>query len=635
MERPLRWFVLLVFVAVLIPQVAKAATKTLALVVTNNRSTTLTMPDLQYADDDGARYFRLFRSVADEGSVVLLTTFDRASAASYPDLVASVRPPTQAAIEEAVGRLAGVAESARKNGDKTIFYFVYAGHGDVDQGRGYLDLEDDRIDGQFIERAIVERIPADTKHVVLDSCNSFFVMNPRKPGGRRWATPKDMAMGFAKRHPEVGLFLSTNSDAEVFEWSELESGVFSHEVRSGLSGAADVDQDGNISYAELAGFVEKANSHIVRDSLRPHIYFRGPSGESTAALFSTATATGRRLVLGKGVMRMWVKSASGERLLDLHKEKDPLTLVLPGPVDQQVSIYVQQQATPESKRPVVIEHVPPVGDGEIHLAELSPRKPTVVARGDHLFAALFGSPYGPVAYQSFLSSHSSETEAVYGISDRDVLRMHNYISAMAESDRSRRHLGGGLMLGIGSILTTASLVSYTDSPHWFGFGSKYSAMAFASAGALLMGGGLWFLLKPSSGEIAFETFEKELAGDKNKPAAFVNTEKALEALARRDRLGRTISFWLWEALGVTYATIATTGLIHPGAGETKFQPSGAALFYGLSAICIGAGFAIRNSVISPTEEMLKLYRKDPDLKVRFGVAPTPSGGGMVGMSGSF
>ena len=378
------------------PAHATAGTRTLALVVTNNRSTTLALPDLQYADDDGARYYRLFRSVADKDSVFLLTTFDRASASSYPELVGTARPPTRAAVEEAVTRLAAAAENAHKNGEKTTFYFVYAGHGDVDNGRGFIDLEDGRIDGQFIESAIIEKIAADTKHVLLDSCNSFFVMNPRKPGGRRWATPKDMAMGFAKRHPEVGLFLSTNSDAEVFEWSELESGVFSHEVRSGLSGAADVDGDGNVSYSELAGFVDQANSRIARDTLRPHIYYRGPNGESTVALFVPVKATGRRLILGQGAMRLWIKSENGERLLDLHKEKPPLTLVLPGPANQSVSIYVEQQAATSSDRPVVDEHDAAAGDGEIRLAELASTRPTLLARGDHLFMSLFAMPYGPL-----------------------------------------------------------------------------------------------------------------------------------------------------------------------------------------------------------------------------------------------
>jgi len=42
----------------------------------------------------------------------------------------------------------------------------------------------------------------------------------------------------------VGVFLSTSAESEVFGWSELQSGVFSHAVRSGLMGAADANHDG-------------------------------------------------------------------------------------------------------------------------------------------------------------------------------------------------------------------------------------------------------------------------------------------------------------------------------------------------------------------------------------------------------
>ena len=50
-----------------------------------------------------------------------------------------------------VAHLAAVAQDAREHGDKTTFYFVYAGHGDVENGRGFIDLEDGQVDGQFIE----------------------------------------------------------------------------------------------------------------------------------------------------------------------------------------------------------------------------------------------------------------------------------------------------------------------------------------------------------------------------------------------------------------------------------------------------------------------------------------------------
>ncbi len=639
MERALTSLtVLAALILVLIPSAPVAAaeeTRTFALVVTNNRSSSLSMPDLQYADDDGARYYRLFRSVADADNVVLLTTFDRASAAAYPELLDVARAPTTAAVESAARRIAAAVQSARKAGSKTAFYFVYAGHGDVERGRGTIDLEDGRVDGQFLERAIIETIPADTKHVLLDSCDSFFVLNPRKPGGRRWATPKDMALGFSKRHPEVGLFLSTNSDAEVFEWSELESGVFSHELRSGLSGAADVDGDGSVSYAEAAGFVDQANQRITRDNLRPHIYFRGPNGESTSPLFRPSKAKGRRLVLGDGPARLWVKSDRGERLLDLHKDQEPMTVVLPGPEAQAVSIYVEKQTAKDAGRPLVIERDAPVGDGEIRLAGLTAAEPSLAARGDRLFGSIFALPYGPAAYAKFMAANVSETGAVYGVSDTDVLRMQNYIAAMADSDRQNRRFGGGILLGVGGILAATAVASYADTPRYGTGGSRGGSIALASLGAAIFGGGVARLLIPTSGEVALEVFKSEVASARNKPVAFAKTEEALEEIARRDRMMRNYGFWYFEVLGAGGITLTTLGLAKPSwFGPPKLQPSGAAALYGLSGLLVAGGFALRSLVENPTERLLKLYRSDPGLGVQVGIAPTPSGG-MVGLSGRF
>ncbi len=610
-------------------------TRTFALVVTNNRSSSLSMPDLQYADDDGARYYRLFRSVAGADSVALLTTFDRASAAAYPDLAGVAKAPTKAAVEAAALQIATAVKAAREGGAKTTFYFVYAGHGDVEQGRGTIDLEDGRVDGQFIERAIIETIPADTKHVLLDSCDSFFVLNPRKPGGRRWATPKDMALGFSKRHPEVGLFLSTNSDAEVFEWSELESGVFSHELRSGLSGAADVDGDGSVSYAEAAGFVDQANQHITRDNLRPHIYFRGPNGESTSSLFAPGKAAGRRLVLGEGPVRLWVKGESGERLLDLHKEKEPMTVVLPGPAAQAVSIYVENQPAKDGGRPLVIERAAPAGDGEIHLASLTAAEPALAARGDRLFGSIFAVPYGRIAYAKFVAANVSETNVVYGVSDTDVLRMQNYITAMADSDRQMRKLVGGMLLGAGATIAATAIASYANTPRYGTGGTRGGAVVGASLGMLFLGGGVARFLIPTSGEMALEVFKSEVAAARNKPVAFAKTEEALEVLARRDRMMRNFVFWYYEALAAGGITLTTMGLAKPSwFGNDKLQPSNAALLYGLSGMLAAGGFAFRFFVKTPTENLLKLYRSDPGLKIQVGIAPTPSGGA-VGLSGEF
>jgi hypothetical protein len=635
MERALKVLAILALATavVLASHPAVAGSKSFALVVTNNRSSTLALPDLRYADDDGARYYRLFRSIAEEKNVVLLTTFDRATAAAYPDLVGTARAPTRAAVEQAVAQLAAAVRTAQQNGDKTTFYFVYAGHGEVENGRGYIDLEDGRLDGQFIENVIIERLPADTKHILLDSCNSFFVMNPRKPGGRRWATPKDMALGFAKRYPEVGLFLSTNSDAEVFEWSELESGVFSHEVRSGLSGAADVDGDGKVSYSELAGFVNQANAGIVRESLRPHIYQRGPNGDSSAALFAPSQATGRRLALPDEATRLWIKSDTGERLLDLHKEKGPMTVVLPAPANQGVSIYVERPAATQADRPMVAEHDAPAGEDDIRLAEVSSSKPAALARGDRLFSSLFATPYGPVAYRSFLAASSAEAEQVYGVNNRDVSTMYKYMFEMADADRKLRLVGGGLLLGIGVTNAVWILTSYADSPRWAGVGGKGALVFDGTLDAVCLGLGAWILARRTSGETVLETFEKELANGKNEPAAFARTEQSLENLANSDRRYRNIMFGAFETLGAINVVTMTVILVHPFAGVKKPQPSQAAATYASGALLMGLGFAVRWMEL-PTERLLRLYRADPVLKIQPSLMPLP-GGGMVGLSATF
>lgn len=65
------------------------------------------------------------------------------------------------------------------------------------------------------------------------------------------------------------MFVSTSAEAEVYEWSELQSGVFSHAVRSGLAGAAGADGDGAVSYDELRAFVDTATSEIRNAAFRP------------------------------------------------------------------------------------------------------------------------------------------------------------------------------------------------------------------------------------------------------------------------------------------------------------------------------------------------------------------------------
>jgi hypothetical protein len=88
----------------------------------------------------------------------------------------------------------------------------------------------------------------------------------------------------------AGLILSTSGRADVHEWAQLLSGIFSYEVRSGLLGAADLDDDMRITYAELDAFVAAANAKIDNPVARIAPTIRGPHGDANATVVDYSVA---------------------------------------------------------------------------------------------------------------------------------------------------------------------------------------------------------------------------------------------------------------------------------------------------------------------------------------------------------
>jgi hypothetical protein len=613
-----------------------APSEIFAVVVTNNRSTRLDRPDLQYADDDGARYYQMFRGVASAEHVRLLTRFDRTTAGLHPELVPAVQPPRRAALLATLAEVRAAVLEAHRAGRRTEFYFVFAGHGDVEGGIGYLDLEDARIDPTFLEHEVVDQVPADALHVVLDSCNSFFVVNPRKPGGRRWATPRDLALGFAARHPNVGLFLSTNSEAEVYEWSELESGIFSHEVRSGLSGAADVDGDGRVSYAELAGFVDRANAKLPRSNLRPQVFQRGPNGDAGAALFSPAQAAGRRLMIGAGERRLWIRGAGNERLLDLHKEDAPVTIVVPGEADQPLTVAEWRDAEGPTDRPAVAAFDVPPGTAPIVLAALLPHASEETARGGAaIFGALFKLPYGPQAFTSFLAESAHGDEPVYGVGAADEARMRHYLTFIAESDREVSRNQGLAVGGTGAVLIGTGLTLALSSSGWND--QRTAGLIVAGLGLPLLAIGLDLGFSKPVGQLTLETFQSELARPgADRSAVVAHIETNLDHLARVERRKARFTAGYMGAVSVLLAAAVTTRAVEGGQGR---EPAALVGGYASTALVAAIAWRVLDTEM-PTERLLRLYRSDPDLGPHLGIVPpVPTSNGttpaMVSISGRF
>jgi hypothetical protein len=288
---------------------AESAKSGYALVVTNNRSLDPSRPDLHFADDDGANYASLFAEVEGADRVVLLTQLDAATAALNPAWTSRARPPVRAELFRAVEELAERLQADRAEGKSTHLWLVFAGHGDIDRGVGFIELEDGRLTAPELDALVVSRLPADRIHLLLDSCNSYFMLHPRRPGGRRWEASADPSKGLLERHPHVGAVLSTSAEAITYEWSELQSGIFSYEIRSGLRGGADADGDGRISYAELAAFVSVANRPILNDLYRPKVFARGPDARGEETFLELGRVGGRRLrVQAEGQRRLTLRN---------------------------------------------------------------------------------------------------------------------------------------------------------------------------------------------------------------------------------------------------------------------------------------------------------------------------------------
>ncbi len=592
-----------------------------ALIVTNNRSGALGRPDLQYADDDGARYYELFLTLAPADHVRLLTEFDRDTARSFPELVAIAAQPSRANPQTAARDLARRIADATAAGASVDFYFVFAGHGDVDHGRGFLQLGDGAFYGDDVE-AMVASVHASRAHIILDSCNSYFVINARKPGGRRFATPLDATSGLPQRAPNLGVFVSTSAEAEVFEWSELQSGVFSHAVRSGLAGAADADADGTVSYDELHAFVDTATAEIRNAAFRPKVFARGPGGDDHAALFAPPTV-GQQLTLDRDrAIRLTVRDRDDLAWIDVYKEAGaPLTLRLPPGLTR---AYVDELSVRHGEATRIRRsELPGPATGLVALGDLPTARNSTTARGpDQLFRRLFTLPFGPAALARYRAERASEPPPMFGISYEDATRMAHLLEQVDDAQRQYRQVSAALGIGFGSaaMIGAALTPSYAtkDSVRW----------GVGAGGALLVGFGLHQAFRDPSNEHLHAELAAGLASRVDPGLLIASIDDRLHEAASAAARSR------WILLGGGAALLAGSSIAFAadragGDGQVytrSMTTAGAAL--GAMAILAGC-------LETPVERTTRLWDQDLGIDAPVLVVAPVSGGAALSLAGSF
>lgn len=369
-----------------------------------------TLSQLRYADDDAARFFAFSRLFAVQ--TVLATVLDEESQHRHASLARHSILPTRWALEQALERLREQMQRARDQGREVMFYFSYAGHGLELAGETRLTLYDGVV-GRAWLLAQLGRLPADRIHLFVDACNAEGVVRGRGVITRevdarsrrllpreREALLNDKAL---VRLPNVGALVAATRGAEAHEWSRLQSGVFTHQVLSALSGAADVNDDGEIAYSEISAFVAAANRSI-RDR-RAAVVLRAlpPRMDRNAPIFAltwVSNPAGLRSQPGLKLGHFHIESDRGLRLVDAHPAPEMGFMLLLPPAQR---LWLRNKTHEAS--------FVSVAGKTLDLSQLSLRRrdgQALAARGSldqSLERDLFATPFGPDYYRGWVDHH--------------------------------------------------------------------------------------------------------------------------------------------------------------------------------------------------------------------------------------
>lgn len=376
-----------------------------AVIVANNRSLDTEVPPLRYADDDGVRYFELFSSYADR--VSLFAVLDEETQRQHRGLGAVARPPRRRTIQAQVDAYFREMERQREEGRESVFYFIYSGHGDIGENReGYVNLLDARFTRTDLYRDVISASTATYNHVIIDSCNSYFMVNSRGKwrndrvdAGNRDLLAAYVARESLDRYPNTGVVLSTSSAQETHEWSAYGAGVFSHQLRSGLIGTADVNVDGKIEYSEIRAYIAAANARVDDPKARISLYAKPPSRNLTEPLFDIHRMRPRAFLdlAPSDAGRLYLEDARGVRYADFNKAAEaPLRVAL-----LQSPYYYLRTDTQEIEiRPATEQAIRLTPDAWKPRAKLARGSTSETFRRD-----LYRVPYGPSFYDGYVASH--------------------------------------------------------------------------------------------------------------------------------------------------------------------------------------------------------------------------------------
>jgi hypothetical protein len=468
---------------------AGGAPLSVAVVVGSNHSPSAALQDLRYGDDDAVQNARTLALLGAE--TTLLVVPDAETRELFPNTKPQ-GPATRAALRAAFDAAKAKVTAARAAGRPTDLYFLFAGHGDTADGRPFLQLDDAKLWREDLAE-MLRGAGADANHVVVDACFASAFVSDRGPGGERDRLPPGFSRGTKAVWPErTGFLTARSAGGQTHEWAEYQAGVFSHELRSGLMGAADVDVDGKVTYREIAAFVRRANEAIPNRRYRPELSTTPPGGNLDAAL---AMLPSGPIVLEMDLQpggRAFVETETGIRLADLHPAPGAaVKLRLPTDLG---GLFVAQEGTPNVAGSVR-EFKLPARAGHVRMSALATEASHVSARGagHEAFMHLFARPFDLGAASSFNLEAEDAAELKWIKHEEDAARAHTLRRKVAMGAFGVGAATGAISLGflLRSLSVDGATASQADI-YTRGLDRDRSAIfAGVAGGALLTGAILW------------------------------------------------------------------------------------------------------------------------------------------------
>lgn len=360
---------------------------------------------LRYADDDAVRYYQLLSQFS---RTTLLSTLDDATQKRHAKVASLARVPTLETLRQVFASLGNDMRLDREAGNEPVLYFVFSGHGALAEGGdAFLALDDGRLTQRILFDELIGSLPTPRTHVIIDACHAAGVVGARggaffgsETSGTTAPVSEAETIAITKgsvltRYPNVGVITATTLGNETHEWSEIEAGVFSYEVLSGLAGPADVNGDRTIEYSELQAFVASANRSITNPRAVPLVVSEPPRSDRRSPLVNLKDLRHSFLLQGNvgGWGRFSIALEDGQRVVDAHMSGErSVTIALP----LGSTAYVR---TADGEAKVSS------GGKSVAVNDLRLSTPTVAARGGvdaDYRRNLFASPYGPTYYRGFV-----------------------------------------------------------------------------------------------------------------------------------------------------------------------------------------------------------------------------------------